>query len=188
MFGIGAGELLLLLLLALFVLGPERMPRLARDIGKTVGDLRRTSDELKQEFLNADALIDRTARLGEPEPPATPAAVGAVPERAAETTTEETSGDAGATQAEVGTAHADTGDPPADTGDPPADTGAAPAETATAQTEPVEPEPEPEETAFDREARLARARLEDPARAERAKAEGWTVPSDEAGTNTDRWS
>lgn len=181
MFGIGAGELLLLLLLALFVLGPERMPRLARDIGKTVGDLRRTSDELKQEFLNADALIDRTARLGEPEPPATPAAVGAVPERAAETTTEETSGDAGATQAEVGTAHADTGDPPADT-------GAAPAETATAQTERVEPEPEPEETAFDREARLARARLEDPARAERAKAEGWTVPSDEAGTNTDRWS
>jgi len=182
-FGIGAGELLLLLVLALFVLGPERMPRLARDIGKTVGDLRRTSDELKQEFLNADALIDRTARLGEPEPPATPAAVGAVPERAAETTTEETSGDAGATQAEVGTAHADTGDPPADT-------GAAPAETATAQTEPVEPEPEPEpeETAFDREARLARARLEDPARAERAKAEGWTVPSDEAGTNTDRWS
>ncbi|MGI8877155.1 MAG: twin-arginine translocase TatA/TatE family subunit [Candidatus Limnocylindria bacterium] len=181
MFGIGAGELLLLLVLALFVLGPERMPRLARDIGKTVGDLRRTSDELKQEFLNADALIDRTARLGEPEPPATPAAVAAVPERAAETTTEETSGDAGATQAEVGTAHADTGDPPADT-------GAAPAETATAQTEPVEPEPEPEETAFDREARLARARLEDPARAERAKAEGWTVPSDEAGTNTDRWS
>lgn len=181
MFGIGAGELLLLLVLALFVLGPERMPRMARDIGKAVGDLRRTSDELKQEFLNADALIDRTARLGEPEPPATPAAVGAVPERAAETTTEETSGDAGATQAEVGTAHADTGDPPADT-------GAAPAETATAQTEPVEPEPEPEETAFDREARLARARLEDPARAERAKAEGWTVPSDEAGTNTDRWS
>lgn len=181
MFGIGAGELLLLLVLALFVLGPERMPRMARDIGKAVGDLRRTSDELKQEFLNADALIDRTARLGEPEPPATPAAVGAIPERAAETTTEETSGDAGATQAEVGTAHADTGDPPADT-------GAAPAETATAQTEPVEPEPEPEETAFDREARLARARLEDPARAERAKAEGWTVPSDEAGTNTDRWS
>lgn len=174
MFGIGAGELLLLLVLALFVLGPERMPRLARDIGKTVGDLRRTSDELKQEFLNADALIDRTARLGEPEPPTTPAAVAAVSERAAETTTEEASGDTGATQAEVGTAHADTGDPPA--------------ETATAQTEPVEPEPEPEETAFDREARLARARLEDPARAERAKAEGWTVPSDEAGTNTDRWS
>ena len=41
--------------------------------------------------------------------------------------------------------------------------------------------------AFDREARLARERLEDPARAERAAAEGWPVPTDQAGTNTDRW-
>jgi sec-independent protein translocase protein TatB len=57
MFGIGTGELLLLLVLALIVLGPERMPRMARDIGKVVGDLRRTSDELRDEFLNADKMI-----------------------------------------------------------------------------------------------------------------------------------
>lgn len=167
MFGIGTGELLLLLVLALLVLGPERMPRLARDIGKTVGELRRTSDDLRQEFLNADALIDRAAKLGEREEPDAPAAlaeprpsaVEAAPEAALTESAAPQSEQAGATQADV----------------------AAPGPEG-------EPEPEPDETAFDREAREARLRLDDPARAERAKAEGWTVPGDEAGTKADRWS
>lgn len=96
MFGIGAGELLLLALLALFVLGPERMPKMARDIGRTVGDLRRTSDELKKEFLNADALIDRAASL---PGPAAPVDVGAVPP--AEVLPGQTMDPGGATQADV---------------------------------------------------------------------------------------
>jgi len=158
MFGIGAGELLLLLVLALLVLGPERMPRLARDLGKTVGDLRRTSDELKQEFLNADAVIDRAAKLGEPDPPA----AAALAEPASPPSEEP-----GATQADVGSPDPDP--------------------EAAASPEP-KPEPEPDETAFDREARLARERLDDPARAARAKAEGWTVPTDEAGADSDKWS
>ena len=154
MFGIGAGELLLLLVLALLVLGPERMPRLARDLGKTVGDLRRTSDELKQEFLNADSVIDRAAKLGEPDQPA---ALPASPP----------SEEAGATQADVAVPDPEPGTDP---------------EHAAG------PQPQPDETAFDREARLARERLDDPARAARAKAEGWSVPTDEAGANSDKWS
>src|SRR5207249_8223617 len=62
MFGIGTGELLLLLVIALIVLGPERMPKVARDLGRMVGDLRRTSDELREEFLNADKLIEAAAK------------------------------------------------------------------------------------------------------------------------------
>ena len=54
MFGIGTGELLLLLVIALIVLGPERMPKLARDLGRALAEFRRTSDELRSEFLNAD--------------------------------------------------------------------------------------------------------------------------------------
>ena len=74
MFGIGTGELVLLLFLALIVLGPERMPKMARDVGKVMGDLRRTSDELRSEFLNADQLI-RGAITVEPviAPPGAPA-------------------------------------------------------------------------------------------------------------------
>jgi len=70
MFGIGTGELLLILVVALIVLGPERMPRVARDIGKVVGDLRRTSDELREEFLNADRAINKAIDV-KPAVPAT---------------------------------------------------------------------------------------------------------------------
>ena len=58
MFGIGPEELMLVALLALLVLGPERLPKVMRDMGRVVGDLRRTSDELKNEFLNADKYLE----------------------------------------------------------------------------------------------------------------------------------
>lgn len=135
MFGIGTGELLLLLVIALIVLGPERMPKLARDLGRAMAEFRKTSDELRNEFLNADKYLDPAAS---PPTPAITAPPGA-PEPAL-------------TEAAVAT------DPP---------------------VQPVEPD----ETLFDREAREARERLRDPERAERAKAEGWAIPTDEAGTS-----
>lgn len=61
MFGIGAEELVLILIIALIVLGPERMPKVARDVGRVIGDLRRMSDELREEFLNADKLLNKPA-------------------------------------------------------------------------------------------------------------------------------
>ena len=138
MFGIGSGELLLLLIVALIVLGPERMPKLARDLGRAVAEFRKTSDELRGEFLNADKYL---------EAPVTPAAPVAAITATAEP-------------------------------EPLAETASEPA----APVEPVEPD----ETAFDREAREARERLRDPAREEQARVEGWTTPTDEAGTS-ERW-
>jgi Tat protein translocase TatB subunit len=70
MFGVGPEELVLLLIIALFVLGPERMPKMARDVGRMVGDLRRTSDQLREEFLNADKLLDKAADAATPSTPA----------------------------------------------------------------------------------------------------------------------
>jgi Tat protein translocase TatB subunit len=77
MFGIGIPELMLILVIALIVLGPERMPRVARDLGKVVGDLRRTSDELREEFLNADKLMNRAADVAAARTPASTPAVPA---------------------------------------------------------------------------------------------------------------
>ena len=58
MFGVGPEEILLIAVLALLVLGPERLPKVMRDMGRVVGDLRKTSDELREEFLNADKLLE----------------------------------------------------------------------------------------------------------------------------------
>src|SRR5438067_3197259 len=74
MFGIGTGELLLLLVIALIVLGPERMPKLARDLGRALAEFRKTSDELRTEFLNADKYLDAVATS---TPPAITAPQGA---------------------------------------------------------------------------------------------------------------
>jgi Tat protein translocase TatB subunit len=48
MFGIGPMELLLILIVALLVLGPKRMPELARTLGRGLGEFRRASNELRQ--------------------------------------------------------------------------------------------------------------------------------------------
>lgn len=93
MLGIGAEELLLVLVVALLVLGPERLPRMARDVGRVVGDLRRTSDEFREEFLQADKFLQAEkllekhsstpAPVGEPAPPQVPATMPSDPNESA---------------------------------------------------------------------------------------------------------
>lgn len=165
MFGIGTGELLLLLVIALIVLGPERMPKLARDVGRALAEFRRTSDELREEFLNADKLL--TAEPAQPPVPQTAIAAPAIDDPAIEAPASSIEPLA----LESGTSVSD----PQPVAQP---DGAEP---------PVsEPGPDEGETAFDKEAREAREKLHDPARMERAAAEGWKTPTDEAGTS-DRW-
>jgi len=48
MFGIGTSEILIILLIALLVLGPKEIPKVARTIGRTMRDLQRAKDELRQ--------------------------------------------------------------------------------------------------------------------------------------------
>lgn len=50
MFGIGAAEFIIILLVALIVVGPERLPDLARSAGKTVNDLRRMYTNLRSQL------------------------------------------------------------------------------------------------------------------------------------------
>jgi sec-independent protein translocase protein TatB len=59
-FGIGSNELIVILVLAAVVLGPERLARTAREIGKLVRNLKSyfgsLSDELKSELDVLDDL------------------------------------------------------------------------------------------------------------------------------------
>jgi Tat protein translocase TatB subunit len=50
MFGIGFPELLLILALALIVLGPKRLPDLAKALGRGIAEFKKATDELKQTF------------------------------------------------------------------------------------------------------------------------------------------
>jgi sec-independent protein translocase protein TatB len=68
MFGIGMPELLLILALALIVLGPKKLPELARALGKGMAEFRRATDELKDELrqmehdIEAESSVDATSK------------------------------------------------------------------------------------------------------------------------------
>jgi Tat protein translocase TatB subunit len=61
MFGIGMTELVVILVIGLLVLGPKRLPELARSLGKGLAEFRRASTDLRREFIDVadEARIDR---------------------------------------------------------------------------------------------------------------------------------
>ncbi len=71
MFNIGAGEMVLIMVAALLILGPTRLPELARGIGKFMREFRRQTDEVRnvveREFYSMDQEIAR-----DPTPPVRP--------------------------------------------------------------------------------------------------------------------
>jgi sec-independent protein translocase protein TatB len=89
MFNIGAGEMIFILVAALLVLGPTRLPELARGIGKFLREFRRQTDEVRtvvtREFYQMDQEIQREPARPAPPPvaptpslaePAAPPALG----------------------------------------------------------------------------------------------------------------
>ena len=51
MFGIGMTELMVILVIGLLVIGPKKLPELARSLGKGLAEFRRASTEMRREFL-----------------------------------------------------------------------------------------------------------------------------------------
>ena len=81
MFGIGMTELLVILTIGLVVIGPKKLPELARSLGKGLAEFRRASTDMRREFLEVtdEARIDPS-----PQEPAK-----AEPEKAGEAKTGE---------------------------------------------------------------------------------------------------
>jgi sec-independent protein translocase protein TatA len=53
MFGIGMTELIVIFAIALIVLGPKRLPEIARSLGRGIAEFRRASMDLRREFMDA---------------------------------------------------------------------------------------------------------------------------------------
>jgi sec-independent protein translocase protein TatB len=72
MLNVGPQELLIILLIALIVVGPQKLPELSRQIGRGLREFKRVQDEVK-DMVKLDL-------LSEPEPPRpTPTAAATAP-------------------------------------------------------------------------------------------------------------
>lgn len=65
MFGIGGQELFVILIIALLVLGPKKLPDLAKALGRAMGEFQRATQDLKRE-------IDISGQMREEEKKTTP--------------------------------------------------------------------------------------------------------------------
>jgi Tat protein translocase TatB subunit len=94
MFEVGFTEIILILGIALLVLGPEKLPKLANQIGRWVGRARSMARQLRQQLdeevtIVSESDFDPAARRppGNP-PPGTPPPASAAPDQAADKTGE----------------------------------------------------------------------------------------------------
>ncbi|MBI5608815.1 MAG: twin-arginine translocase TatA/TatE family subunit [Deltaproteobacteria bacterium] len=92
-FGIGGGELALIIIVLLIFVGPDKLPQVAKTVGTGLRDLRRAAnlaqhelrqgmEELTREVQDAAADVRTVVEqsMGEPEPTKTPAKTPAKPE------------------------------------------------------------------------------------------------------------
>lgn len=70
MFGIGMPELLVIFVVALVVLGPKRLPEVARSLGKAMAEFRRQSSDIMEELQHQMRPDDeQVAKAPKPKPP-----------------------------------------------------------------------------------------------------------------------
>ncbi|HYV46968.1 MAG TPA: twin-arginine translocase TatA/TatE family subunit [Myxococcaceae bacterium] len=71
MLNVGPGEVILILVVALLILGPKRLPELARGLGKFMREIRRQTDEVRsvveREFYRMDQDLNTEANPAELE-------------------------------------------------------------------------------------------------------------------------
>jgi len=60
MFGLGTAELLIILFIALVVLGPKELPKVARTLGRGIRELQRAKDDIKKNIEFDDDMDEET--------------------------------------------------------------------------------------------------------------------------------
>jgi Tat protein translocase TatB subunit len=77
MFGIGLPELLVIHVVALLVLGPKRLPEVAKTLGKGLAEFRKATADITEELRDAQRSLEEETRqatheaqMRRPKPPA----------------------------------------------------------------------------------------------------------------------
>jgi sec-independent protein translocase protein TatB len=70
MFGLGMGEIVIILALALILLGPQKLPDAAKQLGKGLREFRKTTEDLKAQFEAELYAEPKPAKPTLVEPPA----------------------------------------------------------------------------------------------------------------------
>lgn len=79
MFGsIGMPELIIILVIALIIFGPRKLPELGRSLGRSIGEFRRASNELRS-TLEEEIRIEEQKDTAQKSTPASPEAAAAPP-------------------------------------------------------------------------------------------------------------
>ena len=76
MFGLGMGEIVIILVLALILLGPTKLPDAAKQLGKGLREFRKATEDLKSHF---ETELYAEPKAAKPTLVETPAARGDVP-------------------------------------------------------------------------------------------------------------
>lgn len=79
MFGIGMQEVFLILVIALVVIGPKKLPEVARALGKGYAEFRRAFDDMKrgvESEIHADEIRKNLLDIAPPPRPSSPAPPG----------------------------------------------------------------------------------------------------------------
>jgi len=84
MFDVGFPELVLVAVIGLLVLGPQRLPKVAAELGKWIGRARRTATQLRRQLEREIELEDLERMRAARPPPPPPSAATPTPEARAE--------------------------------------------------------------------------------------------------------
>lgn len=76
-FGMGMGEILLIVIVVLIIWGPGKMPEIARQIGKAINTIKQTSSDLTTQITKELDEEEAKGRSHSPEPQVTASAKAA---------------------------------------------------------------------------------------------------------------